>query len=1080
MTGDPKLRDFSWSREAVRSLTVREYQNDPNNPNKARPKPEVLMKGNQFRIFTGAQVTRKRKVTRKGTWIAFREGAKTFFKSLRFRSKEVRNTARKRRDRNAVLNAGQKFDRGVNKLVEDMIKGEVKLDTTSGRAAFKTRTDALYEQAKILKARGPFSDEEIAERFRVNLMESLRVLHAARGKAVHDKVLNDLTKNVLLAFEQFVGSPADDQRDANNPNRRQHDLVTAGLRLGGQGYPEMFRNVQKFNRSVVVAGLRDASTFGSDEKKFKAFGGSRLKHEAFGGDQNAMETFHNDPAAYQRFKGDYQKWDQCYKQWGQCRSLYERFGGSPAELEGDKGAAALRGWLNKTFGKGSGDAFLQKNSRYKDGISGASLKDLGRDLNIDLVPYRSLPYCRLDFKVKNLMGKRNERLRRDFEASLDRGVYDDTPRDSLKWLRDIEDLRGRAKDLDDAQLRKEIRALAKPMKSTGKVGFSKKVGKYDDLNIDGPNCTKFQKLIAEGAGYEFKKGQTKFAQSLDHLEKVDRSGLEKLLGEGFGDIGMSPSPAYDSARIVGTRFDAFTTRCEAAAQERDPNGSNDATIAYYKNVINRRYQKPNGPPIGDQLVEERLTSKQEDNRVLTDQDLRIIEKQLYERGYVRTDTNHDIKEDAGGSELDFLLDKSNPQINKNQEFKSDIGDESPQVGNQKDTVSLLADDEIKTDPDSAEPDRTIRLGKDEMKWDWRFHVTQLNDAEKNDLALGLAKAGRKNVEIGKNQKNDNSCSEDFAKDIENGIVWTDITGSSKSDARRQVHSSADLTQGKSGIRPQDVAFVTGAFSSASIASQFFSDVTFLKDQKNAFNHPESAKLVRYGTDQRYNDVLIQVGKPDGRYLASLTLRAGFDQVRLKDGSTIDADPDSTIAVSIVCNIDCTNGGTVNMIGASFNYQAKAAPSANKIPAPAEPIDEPEASPEPHNDDPNLKIDINPEIQTSPELQAEIPNKTSTNRIVSGLTGGRSFDDVGAKLGGLLDEDDKLLSEQTNNLFSALNYANQLTGVLLPASATSIARHASNILESDIVQNGDDADLKAMLQTLVSNAEKYAQDGVLPE
>lgn len=1063
----------SWSKKDTGGIsqTVADYRKKHRG---ARPTPEFEKVGNDFRILTGAQVTRKRAWTRKGIAHGLWGGFKTFVQTVSTARYWIEGAGNARRRKNAALNAGQKFDGGINKLVEDLAKGKnlLKTKTKWSDTEFEQRVAELHDYAETLKEKGGFSDAQIAERLTANLMESLEVLRQKGGdRTVYDRVIRDLTQHILPSFEQFALSPVPDQLDKIFDNMYRLE--------GGRAQDEA---KYAFN-GAVVATLRNVATFGSDTKKFKAFGGSRLKHDAFGGDPNALKTFNDDPATYQRFDGNYKEWDQCYKQWGKCRLLYERFGGNPAELEGEQGAAALRGWLNETFGRGSGDAFLQQYSysRYRNGVPEHLLKDLGRDLQIELVPYRSLPYSRLDIKkIENLMGRRNERLRKDFEASLDRGVYDDTARDSLRWLRDLEDLRGRAKSLNDKQLLKEIRVLAKPMKSIGKADFSKptgkagkadlpkKVGKYDDLNIRGPNVTKFQKLIAEEAGYDFKKKKPTFPQSLDHLERLDRKGLERVLDEGFGDMGMSPSPAYDSATIIDGRFKAFEDRCEAAAQERDPNEANDATIAYYKYAINQRYQKPNGPPIGDALVEERLRSKRGNNRVLTNRDLRIIETKL-PLEIVQDNRN------AGGSELDFLLEKSNPQRKKNQEFKSDIGDEELSAD-----VNLISDDDIKTNPDMAERERTIRLGKDEMKWDWRFHVTQLNDAEKNDLSLGLAKAGNKNVEVSKHQKDDVSCSEDFAKDIKNGIVWMGTAGAVRSDIRRQVQSSADLTQGKSGIRPQDVAFVTGVLSSASIASQFFSDdVTFLKDQKNAFNHPESAKLARYDTDQLYNDVFIAVrvppylGKPDGHYMVSLTLRAGFDQVRLKDGGTVAADPDSTISASLVCNIDCNNGGTVSVVGASFNYQAKAAPSANKISAPAEPIDEPNASLEPHEADPNLKVDINDEIPAS-------PNKASNNRIVSGLTGGQTFEDVGAKLSRLLDEDDQSLSELTNNLFDVLNYANQLTGVLLPGSATSIARYASNILESDLVQNGDDDDLKAMLETLISNAEKYAQDGVLPE
>ena len=703
MTGDPKLRDGSWNRTAVRSLTVREYQKDPNNPNKARPKPEVLMKGDRFQIFTGAQVTRKRNLTFKGVLTAIYEAGKTWGKTFWFFNAKVQNTGRKRRDRNAVLNAGQKFDRGVNKLVEDMANGEKMSDGSPNQMEFKTRMDALYEQAKILKVRGKFSDDQIAERFRVNLMESLRALHGARGKAAHDKVLNDLTKNVLPKFKDFVGSPTTDEITINETTINKDEAVVAD-NLEVLGLQEMRQEEQTFNRSVVVAGLRDAATFGSDEKKFKAFGGSRILHDYYGGDADLLEAFNGDHLAAADFNGN----ADAYRKWGGCAPLYKEFGSDPDALAGKGGAKVLREWLNKTYGQGSGEMFLEEYRMYKAGVNiKQGLPELGASIQRELGDYKGLGYNHLDLKPANAFSRPNDNLLNSFGKYFDKAglssAFKSGP--TLKWLVDIETLRRKANDndYDEDTLRNEIKDLARKIqKTTASKSQPQPTGlsdlkddididrkferkyvdqaeKTSDVNVSDFAREQFQREIARQAKYKFKEKKPTFADSLNSLNGLKKDQLLKVLNKGL-------LKADDELRnILRTPLSDFG----------DKNVANKKTRLHNRHAA-RLIDNAYGLRVGKGPVRRRLESKRkealDDNRDKTridGRDLRIIEKELHEEGFVLRGLNQAPKRNKPGPELQIMAKNENLQRNERGQIKADIGDDESPIDGRKDAVVQL-------------------------------------------------------------------------------------------------------------------------------------------------------------------------------------------------------------------------------------------------------------------------------------------------------------------------------------------------------------------------------------------------------
>ena len=607
----------SWSEKAVRSQTVADYVEKKGR----RPEPKVLKEGNRFRILTGAQVTRKRKLNLKGTFIAFREGSKTFFKSIAPR-KSIRRTAKQRRDRNAVLNAGQKFDGGINKLVEDMAKGENMLGKSRGRVKFDKRMEALYEQAKTLKARGGFSDADIAERFRTNLMESLQVLQQEGSKEDYERVLKQLTQEVLPQFEWSVGSPATDKNAANNPANKQHDLVMRGLEVGGLDDPEEHRREQEFNRSVVVAGLRDVATFGYDKKNFEAFGGSRLKHDAFGGDPDAMETFRNDPAAYRSFNGN----QDAFKKWGGCGPLYEKFGGNPAALKGEVGAAALRDFLNDTYGPGRGDAFLEAHGRLQKGVDPErGLYTLGLIIQNELGEYQGLGYDHLDLKLDNVVNGPDTPLKAAFDDLLKMAKTGEAVGNwpVLECLRDLETLRGNPDSYDEDTLRQKIKDVAQKVMMPDSA-----------IYVPSGAKTQFQKQIAEQAGYSYNIFDPSMKDSLDHLEALDTLDLLKVVSEGLEKV--------DKA-LRGTIRTVLADYGKRSAAE-NTNRLHNLRIGQ---LIENAYGGDGNAGIGKKMVNWRLDAKggKIDKVTLDEHDLRIIEKELYKEGHVRTDANQDIKKD---------------------------------------------------------------------------------------------------------------------------------------------------------------------------------------------------------------------------------------------------------------------------------------------------------------------------------------------------------------------------------------------------------------------------------------------------
>ena len=696
--------DTSWSKDAIRSKTVREYQKD--NKTLLRPPAEFEKAGDHIRILTGANVTRKRRLTPRGVASAIMQGSATVVCTFS-------KTGRKRRRRNAELNAGQKFDAGINKLVEDLAKNEDMWAKTSGRTEFGKRMDALYEQAEILKANGGFNDADIAERFRVNLMESLQMLQHEVKPADYLRVLNDLKQKILPRLEQYVGSPAIDKKKAekiaeNDKEQKiagamkEIDTVMTGLAKAGLGRND-FRKKLAFHRSVVVAGLRDVATFGSDIKKFDDFGGSHLLHDLYRGDAGLMQDFKGDHAGAWAFDLDI----KAYKQWGGCKALHRSFRGKLGKLKGQDGGRALRDWIKLEYPArktNTGNVFLKKHREYRQGVNDpGALSRLGVALQEEFEIYWGQDHNGLDFTVDNVINGPGEDLKNDFKDFVSNAKSGQAAGmlPTLGWLRELRDVRQYVNDvhkdsLDKRGLRNDIKKLARNAYSQGPgpnevkddIGdafqqkYVSEAAETSDLNLDGNDKTSFQRAIAKAAGKEFVPRKQTLADSLKQLDGLNKDQLIKVLNEGF---------TAAEKTLSGTLTGAVTEFENIAVARRKNGYQNTFFMGCIKNAyggddrdrgsIDSLYS--DDQRLGSEMAVWRLKSKNDDTP--TDgRDLRIKEKELYELGYVYKAPKvqeHDIKVDAGP---ELIFDP--PERNKENE-KIDLDDRSDFSEDEADSVT---------------------------------------------------------------------------------------------------------------------------------------------------------------------------------------------------------------------------------------------------------------------------------------------------------------------------------------------------------------------------------------------------------
>ena len=591
---------ISWSHTAVRSQTVEEYKADHGGK---RPKFEVSTKGKHLRILTGANVTRKRDLTLRGMALGFWGGLKIAYQTIK-----IDPAGKERRRRNAVLTAGQKFDGGINKLVEDMVKGKDLSDKSwglRGRMKFDERVEALYKQAKVLKAKGEFSDEDIAERFRINLMESLRVVQKESKPEDYKKVLRQITKDILPAFKELAGPPP-----AKDKLRKNKEMFS---RLSPAELKE-FHEKRTFKRSAVFVALLDVETFGCDKKKFDAFDGSHVLHDIYNGNLDLLKDSDGDVLGASEFNGD----ADAYGKWGACAPLYKRFGGNPAELQGTGGAAALRHWLDRTYGQGSGDTFFKHHPQFKNGANNENHRQaLGAFILTGFEKYKGLGINQWDLNPANAIKKRDSELMRGFENYLKnakrRREVDKGP--SLKWLCDLEELQRDAqnKNFDAKTLRTKIKALVnKTMSSKSQVFVTK--GGHE----------KFRKTFEMLAHSKILYEERSTKEILKDLDDLNKTQLLQVLNEGFSKA------KSDLCEIIKTPLKQFGDITVARNQKRRHNivlghGLQDAYWGLDTGGIGydavQQYLKPTDVTV--EQVE------------LDGDDLRMIEKKLYDGGHDR-------------------------------------------------------------------------------------------------------------------------------------------------------------------------------------------------------------------------------------------------------------------------------------------------------------------------------------------------------------------------------------------------------------------------------------------------------------
>ena len=107
---------------------------------------------------------------------------------------------------------------------------------------------------------------------------------------------------------------------------------------------------------------------------------------------------------------------------------------------------------------------------------------------------------------------------------------------------------------------------------------------------------------------------------------------------------------------------------------------------------------------------------------------------------------------------------------------------------------------------------------------------------------------------------------------------------------------------------------------------------FLKGGQNAFGNPDIAKWISQHDMPNAELEAISFaaelgddGELTGHYDVGLRLTANFDQIKMGDGQTIDADPNSEVTIKFIGKIDCTkatdhSGGSIGITWAGVRYK----------------------------------------------------------------------------------------------------------------------------------------------------------------
>ena len=198
------------------------------------------------------------------------------------------------------------------------------------------------------------------------------------------------------------------------------------------------------------------------------------------------------------------------------------------------------------------------------------------------------------------------------------------------------------------------------------------------LNIPSVFTVPLQKEIAKQAGREWTENTTP-EESLKLLDDLDQKQFIEVLNYGFTEAvqylhGTLTQRVEDFAKITQERNKNETQDLFIAKLIDKTYGIDDSDDDKYDNSLDAYLGDSKDKRItGYNMVKWRLRYKQDDNGVLDGRDLRIIEKELYNLGRVRTDANRALKGNKPDPDLQ-ISESSRPRGNDN--TKTDIDEET--------------------------------------------------------------------------------------------------------------------------------------------------------------------------------------------------------------------------------------------------------------------------------------------------------------------------------------------------------------------------------------------------------------------
>jgi len=563
----------AWSTRATRSQSVRDYMQAHDG---ARPKAELRKAGEKIEIRSGARVIRAR-----GFGVSFRRGIGRHLKNFALLFGRAGQIGLRNRNRR-LRHAEHDFDKGVNRMVEDIANGKAR---SAGDIAAHLK--ALHEPAQRLVKYGRASTQHLEERFESNLRESLQALEEADPKRAAEvrQVLQEATPGLRQGLDAMRSPTSRDQQ------RVLQNLEQLGLAAG----PEPAR----FATGLLQA-LHRTAVFGSDEAVSNAFGNSMLTYQAFGGDAEKARSFGGDVVALQAFRGD----AEAYEKFGGCAALRESFGHDLESLAGQDGGARLKDWVDTTYGEGAGEAFFRDHRALGNGIGSADeLSALGKNLQNELEPYRDKSYTPADVTVDKLVSGGNQELRSDFDAH----AVSELNAENLRWLRDLHEARSIEVEGHEDQARAAIGKLAGSISSNGDVN----VGSHDRKTLI--------KTLYKQARKPYDRQAATLEEGLGFLQDMKADQLRNVVERGFAEAKSS------MASNVGDSILRFKDKINETVENRK-------RASAYKQLINDRHGDVAGSSVADDLfvaVRDRAGDQVDRNQRLTPDDLPKLDDEIW-------------------------------------------------------------------------------------------------------------------------------------------------------------------------------------------------------------------------------------------------------------------------------------------------------------------------------------------------------------------------------------------------------------------------------------------------------------------